>query len=146
MCFLFQGAFGEQLTCPVCCEFFEGRIFQCSQGHSICETCMNKIGQPYQRECPQCRGAFVGTRNYCLEAVCKQLKHIRASVLVKKTSDSADASNANGTSNEKSEEVVEIDDVKLTEAIADFIKNIPDPATHEENTAAPQESRVSSRK
>lgn len=133
-----QGSFGDQLLCPVCFEMFEGRILQCSQGHSVCEGCVKKINRHLNNECPQCRGAFVGTRNYILEEMVKQLTHLKASVMVKKTeTTSANNSNANATSNgadANSEDVV-IDDAKLTKAIASLVASIPKPK-HDE--AAPE--------
>lgn len=51
---------------------FEGRILQCSQGHAVCEACQVKLS-----ECPHCRGVYVGTRNYVLEAVIAKLKRLR---------------------------------------------------------------------
>ncbi len=51
---------------------FEGRILQCSQGHAVCEACQLKL-----TECPHCRGVYVGTRNYVLEAVIAKLKRLR---------------------------------------------------------------------
>lgn len=64
--------FGDVLLCPVCMVVFEGRILQCSQGHAVCEACQLKLS-----ECPHCRGVYVGTRNYVLEAVIAKLKHLR---------------------------------------------------------------------
>lgn len=61
--------FDDVLLCPVCMVFFEGRILQCSQGHAVCEACQLKL-----TECPTCRGVYVGTRNYILEAVIAKLK------------------------------------------------------------------------
>lgn len=52
---------------------FEGRILQCSQGHAVCEACQLKL-----TECPHCRGVYVGTRNYVLEAVIAKLKRLRS--------------------------------------------------------------------
>lgn len=54
----------ETFECPICLETYAVRIFQCIQGHSICETCFLKLEID---ECPQCRGIFSETRNYALE-------------------------------------------------------------------------------
>jgi len=44
--------------CPVCFAALAGRrIFQCSQGHSLCQECRD---QPQVVCCPTCRGRFVG--------------------------------------------------------------------------------------
>lgn len=53
---------------------FEGRIFQCSQGHAVCETCQPKLNNA----CPHCRGIYTGTRNYVLEEVIAKLKRFRS--------------------------------------------------------------------
>lgn len=42
---------------------------QCTQGHAVCEKCQTQLS-----ECPHCRGAYVGTRNYVLEEVIAKLK------------------------------------------------------------------------
>lgn len=53
------------LECPVCMEVFEGHIYQCTQGHSLCSTCLNKLPN---RLCPTCRTNKIGqTRNLALE-------------------------------------------------------------------------------
>lgn len=122
---------------------FEGRILQCSQGHSVCEECVLKIHHHLNNECPQCRGAFVGTRNYILEEMVKQLKHLKASVMVKKTDTvHGNDSNANtvlndGNSDNEDTDVV-IDNAKLTKAMATLVASIPKPSKRE--TAAITES------
>lgn len=115
---------------------FEGRILQCSQGHSVCESCVKEINRHLKNECPQCRGAFVGTRNYILEEMVKQLKHLKASVMVKKptataagTSDTNANPLANGNSDGDDTEV--IDDMKLSRAIATLVASIPKPSARE---------------
>lgn len=112
---------------------FEGRILQCSQGHSVCEGCVKKINRHLNNECPQCRGAFVGTRNYILEEMVKQLKQLKASVQVKKT-DAAGTSDPNA--NTVADELVDND--KLTKAIATLVKNIPNPAQPDSNDTESQ--------
>eukprot|EP00462_Mataza_sp_D1_P015739 CAMPEP_0175166798 /NCGR_PEP_ID=MMETSP0087-20121206/27928_1 /TAXON_ID=136419 /ORGANISM="Unknown Unknown, Strain D1" /LENGTH=349 /DNA_ID=CAMNT_0016456499 /DNA_START=27 /DNA_END=1076 /DNA_ORIENTATION=+ len=53
------------LECPVCMEVFEGEIYQCNSGHSICSVCMKKL---QNNVCPTCRSSKVGrTRNLALE-------------------------------------------------------------------------------
>lgn len=66
-------------------------------------------------ECPQCRGEFVGTRNYVVEEMIKQLSILRKSVVKKK--DPADEADA-----------IEYDEVKLSEAMAKLITSIPKPS------------------
>lgn len=129
---------------------FEGRILQCSQGHSVCEGCVKKIHRHLNNECPQCRGAFVGTRNYILEEMVKQLKHLKASVMVKKT-DAASSSNRKSVSNEMNSDSedadVVIDDAKLTKAIATLVASIPKPSKRDAVTAefcdSPRRTRAS---
>lgn len=121
---------------------FEGRILQCSQGHSVCEGCVLKIHHHLNNECPQCRLKFVGTRNYILEEMVKQLKHLKASVMVKKTDATRGRdSNANtlsndGNSDNEDTDVV-IDNAKLTKAMATLVASIPKPSKRE--TAAASE-------
>jgi len=45
--------------CPVCYEPFSPprRIFQCTNGHLICENCQNK---PQLKVCPTCKNSFMG--------------------------------------------------------------------------------------
>lgn len=44
--------------CPVCFSALAGRrIYQCSQGHSLCQGCRD---EPQVVCCPTCRGRFVG--------------------------------------------------------------------------------------
>lgn len=66
-------------------------------------------------ECPQCRGEFVGTRNYVVEEMIKQLSILRKSAVKKK--DPADEADA-----------IEYDEVKLSEAMAKLITSIPKPS------------------
>ena len=49
----------ELLECPVCLEEMKPpkKIFQCSNGHVICELCKNN---PEVRSCPTCRVKFRG--------------------------------------------------------------------------------------
>ena len=46
-------------TCPVCYETMKPprRIFQCNNGHLVCEVCKN---QPQLRGCPTCRQPIMG--------------------------------------------------------------------------------------
>lgn len=115
---------------------FEGRILQCNQGHSVCESCVKEINRHLKNECPQCRGAFNGTRNYILEEMVKQLKHLKASVMVKKpTATAAGTSDANANplenGNSDADDTEMIDDMKLSRAIATLVASIPKPSTRE---------------
>lgn len=52
------------MECPVCNEYMNLQIRQCSQGHSICKDCRQKL-----QECPLCKSGFGASRNYMLESV-----------------------------------------------------------------------------
>lgn len=43
----------EQLKCPICYEVPSAEIFQCKNGHTICNRCLASVQQ-----CPQCRIPF----------------------------------------------------------------------------------------
>lgn len=79
------------MLCPVCFVMFDGRIMQCSQGHSVCEKCHRQLKNPI--ECPQCRSTYTGTRNYQLEEIIKQLQTLKQ--LAFGNSSTADAENGN---------------------------------------------------
>ncbi|KAK5642502.1 hypothetical protein RI129_008669 [Pyrocoelia pectoralis] len=57
--------------CPTCLNVFHGKIFQCSIGHSICESCAFCI-----EKCPICGLAMTHMRNFALEAVIEESKTI----------------------------------------------------------------------
>lgn len=132
---------------------FEGRILQCSQGHSVCEGCVLKIQHHLNNECPQCRGPFEGTRNYILEEMVKQLKHLKASVMVKKTdairsSDSNANTLSNDANSDNEDTDVVIDNAKLTKAMATLVASIPKPSKREtvavsESCESPRPARAS---
>lgn len=61
---------GDAIICPVCLSVFGGRIRQCRAGHSVCQSCFEKLVG-----CPTCRGSFAGEmRNYALEEVIASLQ------------------------------------------------------------------------
>ncbi|XP_035704309.1 E3 ubiquitin-protein ligase SINAT3-like [Folsomia candida] len=56
----------ELLQCPVCLELRKPPIFQCVEGHNVCQTCRPKL----KNKCPVCRGRMPpGLRNRGLEVV-----------------------------------------------------------------------------
>jgi len=64
------------LECPVCLELAwpPKRIYQCKEGHIICDTCK---ANPNLRNCPMCRiplAANLTSRNRQLEALARTLK------------------------------------------------------------------------
>lgn len=113
------------LLCPVCFEMFEGRIFQCSQGHSVCERCKGHLNN----ECPQCRGPFVGTRNYVLEEMVKQLKQLKLSVIKTKSDTEIDADGANADASSAADAEI-IDTNKLKSELEKLVLSIPKPSPH----------------
>lgn len=61
----------NQLDCPVCFEVYE-TIVQCKKGHSVCKKCSESL-----KICPTCRDTYIGTRNYTLEEVVRNLKQLK---------------------------------------------------------------------
>lgn len=57
-----------ECTCPICLQVFRRQVYQCRNGHVICDKCVISVGQG---KCPQCRvklkvkGSFI--RNLLLE-------------------------------------------------------------------------------
>lgn len=51
------------MECPVCYNYLLSPIYQCINGHSICEICKNQLNT----ECPVCREEFQENRNLVLE-------------------------------------------------------------------------------
>merc|ERR550519_3071116 len=47
-----------RLECPVCYEVAKEPIFQCVDGHLICQNCRPKI-----KDCPTCRKEYAGEFN-----------------------------------------------------------------------------------
>lgn len=55
--------FLSHFKCPVCTEFFDIPVFQCDNGHSLCNSCSHKTNA-----CPTCRAPIRRKlRNYLLE-------------------------------------------------------------------------------
>ncbi len=63
--------FPEQFKCPICFEIHEKEIYQCENGHIICDKCVNGLSL-----CPQCRVNLntKGVRNRALEDLLDMLK------------------------------------------------------------------------
>ena len=61
----------SELECPICLEEMRPptRIWQCSSGHPVCESCMRN---PRLSECPTCREKIVG-RNVLAEKIAQTL-------------------------------------------------------------------------
>eukprot|EP00092_Neocalanus_flemingeri_P028403 GFUD01030841.1.p1 GENE.GFUD01030841.1~~GFUD01030841.1.p1 ORF type:complete len:190 (+),score=62.11 GFUD01030841.1:57-626(+) len=62
---------GKELECPVCREEMKPpvHIWQCSQGHLVCEPCKTR---PEVRHCPTCRQEIVG-RATVVEKIAAQI-------------------------------------------------------------------------
>eukprot|EP00092_Neocalanus_flemingeri_P019545 GFUD01021175.1.p1 GENE.GFUD01021175.1~~GFUD01021175.1.p1 ORF type:complete len:258 (+),score=74.93 GFUD01021175.1:182-955(+) len=62
---------GKELECPVCFEEMKPpvHIWQCSQGHLVCQTCKTR---PEVRHCPTCRQEIVG-RATVVEKIAAQI-------------------------------------------------------------------------
>jgi len=67
-----SGRMRELLECPVCLEEMRPpkKIFQCSNGHVICDVCKNN---PEVRSCPTCRVKFRGTCNLVRNIIAEKL-------------------------------------------------------------------------
>lgn len=52
----------DELECPVCYTYIAPPVRQCSNFHSICESCFCRVDK-----CPVCRQAKIPTRNHVLE-------------------------------------------------------------------------------
>jgi len=61
----------EEFGCPICTVLMgpPTHIWQCEEGHIICEKCKNN---PEVRSCPSCRGKFSG-RNVALERMAARI-------------------------------------------------------------------------
>ncbi|KAG0536807.1 hypothetical protein BDA96_03G094600, partial [Sorghum bicolor] len=46
----------DAFECPICLSLFEGSIFQCKNGHAVCDACRVRI----HGTCPSCREPVVG--------------------------------------------------------------------------------------
>lgn len=54
----------NKIECLVCMNYMTPPIYQCRNGHSLCDICCKKL-----KECPNCKGALEGARNYTLEDI-----------------------------------------------------------------------------
>eukprot|EP00954_Amorphochlora_amoebiformis_P009257 720835-Amorphochlora_amoeboformis.AAC.2 len=60
-----EESLASQLECPICMNCYTLKVFVCANGHSLCETCYEKI----KNKCPSCRTPLKGARNRALEHV-----------------------------------------------------------------------------
>ncbi|XP_050315275.1 uncharacterized protein LOC126749611 [Anthonomus grandis grandis] len=61
----------RELECPVCYEYMLPPIYQCINGHSICESCKDR---PI-KVCPKCTGQIRDTRNFALEKLTAKINY-----------------------------------------------------------------------
>ncbi len=54
----------SKAECPVCHQVPRTKVFQCVNGHSICEQCSTKV-----KPCPQCRSSRKRSRNLLAETL-----------------------------------------------------------------------------
>lgn len=57
------------LDCPLCCESFRGKVWQCAEGHVLCDKCRSQLPEP--KKCPSCRKMLGSIRNRVLEDLSK---------------------------------------------------------------------------
>ena len=63
----------DTLECPVCLDTADtAPIFQCPEGHLVCEECNAKMV-----ECPQCGHSLMNARNRTAEALAVRLTQLR---------------------------------------------------------------------
>lgn len=60
----------DELNCPVCFDYMQPPIRQCSKGHSLCNLCCNQL-----KRCPLCTSEFTEVRNLSLEALAARIKY-----------------------------------------------------------------------
>lgn len=60
----------RKLKCPVCLEYFCKPIYQCKNGHGICNQCKSKI-----QYCPVCKAGIQSSRNLTLEEIAKWMNY-----------------------------------------------------------------------
>eukprot|EP01066_Platyproteum_vivax_P007919 Platyproteum_vivax@DN3217_c0_g1_i1.p1 len=61
----------ELLECSVCCDYMQIPIYQCKEGHTLCNDCKAKI-----RSCPTCRSEDVDIRCRVLERMAESLHEV----------------------------------------------------------------------
>ena len=64
-------SFMSYTSCPICCEDMIGKIWQCKNGHLICNNCNRR---DECTNCPECRDNLPRTRNLILEKIIEQME------------------------------------------------------------------------
>jgi len=60
--------------CPICFDFMTAAIFQCGNGHLICEACKESVVKSNGGKCPSCLQVLGNTRNRALEELSAVVK------------------------------------------------------------------------
>jgi E3 ubiquitin-protein ligase SIAH1 len=60
----------KELECPVCMEYMVPPIKLCTNGHTICSKCKERV-----QRCPTCRVGFSETRSVALENIVRRQKY-----------------------------------------------------------------------
>jgi len=73
-----MAALQKGLECPICMEIYSGKVFQCREGHTVCESCLKRLGKSRGSErntkkCPQCRAPIGKIRVRALEVMAEAL-------------------------------------------------------------------------
>ncbi|XP_043275417.1 uncharacterized protein [Venturia canescens] len=66
----------DLLQCPICMERPKNVIYQCIQGHHVCQICM-----PSLPRCPTCSQSWSMSRNRFAEHLCTKLDEIKMSLI-----------------------------------------------------------------
>jgi E3 ubiquitin-protein ligase SIAH1 len=62
----------DSLKCPICLSFFSPPIYQCTQGHSFCGSCFEKV-----KDCTECQSPILGKcRNINLEHILNSIETV----------------------------------------------------------------------
>lgn len=63
----------ELLECPVCLDALIPPIYQCHEGHALCNECRNKV-----KVCPSCRSGTVDIRCRVLDRLADSVGEVRS--------------------------------------------------------------------
>ncbi|XP_011311758.1 E3 ubiquitin-protein ligase SIAH1B-like isoform X2 [Fopius arisanus] len=66
----------ELMECPVCLDVPQGSIYQCIEGHDICQYCKKIVDM-----CPICKKPFNEGRNYTVEKIIAKFQDIKLSLM-----------------------------------------------------------------
>ncbi|XP_063972930.1 uncharacterized protein LOC135160375 isoform X5 [Diachasmimorpha longicaudata] len=60
------------LECPICLEILRGDIYQCFNGHTVCQYCKKS-----QDTCPECSSEFSGIRARTVESIVENFREMK---------------------------------------------------------------------